>query len=94
MNNDQEPEKIEVNTTEQITGKVKWFGDPRNPVPTILKNVLVAIRYGCTLGIVACSGAPEQVMTASQATVYAFWLGIIIIGTGMLQLCIGVEPTK
>jgi hypothetical protein len=89
-----QPQKIEIETTKQIKGKVKWFGNPMNPVPAVLKNSLVAIRYGCTGLIVAFSGAPREVLTAQQSTVFAFWLGIIIILTGMLQLCIGVEPSK
>lgn len=87
-------QKIEVDTTKQIKGKLKWFGNPMNPIPSLLKNILVGIRYGLTGCSVAISGAPKKVISAEDATVFVWWMGIAIIATGVLQLCVGIKPEK
>jgi len=89
-----EEETVEVDVQKDMQGKVKWFGNPMNPTPSKLKNFLVGMRYGFTGASFLVLGAPHRVITAEDATVLAWWFSAGTLATGVLQLCVGVEPSK
>lgn len=86
-----ETKKQEVESVKTVKGKIKWFGDPNNPLPIIWVRMGKALRYMCTGMIVLVSGSP--IFTASQSTVWTFWLGAGILISGGIELMVGIEPT-
>lgn len=89
-----EVEKHEVETTEVVKGKVKLFGNPNNPVPVVMARIGKALRYILTGMIVSVSSAPSKILSAEEATAWAWYFGIAILISGGLEIIIGVEPPK
>ena len=89
-----EVKKQEVESTEVIKGSIKWFGNPNNPVPIAMARVGKALRYACTGMITLVAGAPSRIISAEDATVWCWYLGVAIILSGVLELLVGVEPKK
>lgn len=88
----EENKEQEVETTKVVEGKVKWFGNPNNPVPIVMARLGKALRYICTGMIVLVSSAPG--FTPEQSTMWSFWLSAGILISGALELLVGVEPSK
>ncbi len=88
----EEVTKQEVETTKEIKGKVKWFGNPNNPMPVVWVRIAKAIRYVCTGMIALTATAPS--FTPEQSSSWAFWLAVTILASGGIELLVGVEPSK
>ena len=88
----QKPEKVEVDTTKLTTGKVTFFGPIKNPTPTLLARVTKALRYFAVSLITMISAT--DLLSGGQAKVTNFCLGVFILALGGVDIVIGVEPDK
>lgn len=89
----EEIKKQEVETTEVIKGKIKWFGKPSNPIPLKMARIGKAMRYTCTGMIALVNTAPSHIISAEYATTWSWFLSVAILISGGLELLVGVEPT-
>lgn len=89
-----EVKKQEVETTEIIKGKVKWFGNPNNPVPIQMARIGKAARYIFTGMIALVNTAPSGIISAESTTTVSWFLSVAILISGGLELAVGVEETK
>lgn len=87
------PENVhQVESTVVEKGKIKASWNPfnSNRTPTILARVTKALRYFC-VGIIGLTSTSNQ-FTASQATAIAFWLAVVILLLGAVDVVVGIEP--
>lgn len=87
-------EKVQVDTTKQVSGKIRAFNLTAllSPTPTILARVTKSVRYFAVGLITMVSGS--DLFSGKQAKIINFCLGIFILALGALDLAIGVEPDK
>lgn len=90
--NTQTPDEVQVDTTAVTKGKVTFFGNVKNPTPTILARVTKALRYFAVSLITMVSAT--DLFTGGQAKIISFCLGVFILLLGGVDIVIGVEPEK
>lgn len=87
-------EEIQVDTTKQVTGKIRAFTKIAifSPTPSGLARATKAVRYFSVGLITMVSGS--DIFSGGQAKIINFSLGVFILGLGAVDLLIGVEPDK
>lgn len=87
-----EEQPIQVDTTAPATGKVTFFGNVKNPTPTILARATKALRYFAVSLITMVSAT--DLFTGAQSKIISFSLGVFILALGAVDIVVGVAPSE
>lgn len=90
----EQPEPIQVDTTKEEKGQVKFFtkGAFKGDTPTILARVTEGIRYFAT-ALIATVGATD-LFTGRQPKIICFILAVVILLCGTIDKAVGVVPKE